>query len=149
MDIQTEFALNFAERKILDKIIILYNKRNYDSVNTELQNTYDAHEIRFPTRDTHKHWLFLKDTIVQLINSYMPTWRIKSNRAAPGFNHTLKLLNNKTKRLFWGASQTFSEIAWEAYRTAPRAYKTATHSAKHAFYNETLHSILQRNPRKF
>lgn len=61
----------------------------------------------------------------------------------------LKRLNNKKKRFFQKTSQNLSEIGWKAYRTASRAYETATHNDKHTCYCESLASILKSNPPKF
>lgn len=50
MNIQAEFAFNFEEKEILDKTIVLDNKQNYDSMNTQLQIFRDACGVGFPTR---------------------------------------------------------------------------------------------------
>uniref|UniRef100_A0A147BJF6 Putative tick transposon n=1 Tax=Ixodes ricinus TaxID=34613 RepID=A0A147BJF6_IXORI len=147
--ILANIKLSFKKSPTQQKLITLYDKGNYEAINTELQNFYDAYEVGFPTRDVNDNWLLFKDAMRDLINLYIPTRLIKSNPQAPWFNSSLKRLNNKKKRLFRSASKYNTPAAWNKYNSADEAYRSALESTKRSFYYQRLPNMLINNPKQF
>lgn len=144
-------TLNFVPktRPIFRKTIRLYDKANYERINSELQDFLPVFECSLGSRSLNDKWVMLRDKITDLTNKFIPTVSFPANKNKPWFRKSLKTLENKKKRLFRIAKRSGRASAWDRYYAAEDAYYAAIQKAKQTFYHDDLPKILINNPRQF
>lgn len=135
------------------KLIRDYGKADFRAINAELAIFADAFFPQFWERSIHEDWDIFKTEVTNLADKYILLRRISCSRKSPWFNLSLKRLQNKTKqkkkRIFRRCKESKMGELWSAYLSVAWEYKKAIVNAKHAFFNNTIPSLLSTNPHKF
>lgn len=103
---------------------------------------FDGHSVE-------ENWTRFKHIVNTLTDTYIPLRRLAPRTSSPWFNRSLNRLKNKKKRLYRAAKVSGDATRWTAYHSAECIYRSELHKAKDTFFNRTLPSILQTNPKKF
>lgn len=103
---------------------------------------FDGHSVE-------ENWTRFKHIVNTLTDTYIPLRRLAPRTSSPWFNRSLNTLKNKKKRLYRAAKFSGDATRWTAYHSAECIYRSELHKAKDTFFNRTLPSILQTNPKKF
>lgn len=131
------------------KLIKDYNKTNFEAINTELSSFLDSFCLSYNDATVEKIWTCFKDKALHLIKKHIPVRKVYHSSNAPWYTRYLNRLSNKKKRLFRAAKKSSSADKWSTYTTAAKAYSSALKETKFKFYNNTLPSLLQSNPKRF
>lgn len=126
-----------------------YNKADFLAINNELAVFLDDYLSDFDYRNVQSNWSIFLAKVVELTDKYIPAYAISSNLKKPWYNHQLKRLSNKKKRLFKSAKLSNSKARWSAYKQSADEYVQALKVAKDSFLANTLPTMLKTNPKKF
>lgn len=77
------------------KLLTLYDKGDYGSMNRDLTEFCTWFLVDFLDRSVETNWLLFKNKMRDLINRYIPTIYVTERVSSPWFNNNLKRLNNK------------------------------------------------------
>lgn len=138
-----------APRHNPGKTIRLYDKGNYEALDTELRAFFPSYQASFQSRSIQQNWTIFKEKFSALADTFIPKITFHNNRNQPWFTKSLKKLESKKKRLFRAAKNNPSNNAWDKYYIAENTYLSAIKSAKRSFYQDDLSKILRNNPKKF
>lgn len=131
------------------KTIRLYDKANYEAINSELTRFFPVFETQFSNHPVQENWLLFKSKVLELIEKYIPVCSFRANKNKPWFNKSLKRLENKKKRYFRAAKQSNNPLLWDKYYSAETEYLTAIQNAKYKFFHNDLSCMLTQNPKQF
>lgn len=147
--IHANFNFSPVLKQTSQKSIRLYDKGNYEAINSELTNFLSVLETTYLSRSVNENWTLIKHKIIELTNKYIPSCSFRKSNQKPWFTNTLKRLENKKKRAFRKAKRHANPHAWEKYYEAEHAYLAAIGSAKRSFYEVKLPKMIVDNPKKF
>lgn len=133
----------------LNKVLKNYHAADFNSINTELASFFDVFVRGFSERSVEENWCLFKEKLLYLDGEYIPISTVKSSPATPWFNNNLKRLRSRKKRLFRIAKYSNSPQAWQRYRSAANEFLVRFQSAKEEFYQKTLPSVAQGDPKRF
>lgn len=147
--IHADFVIKPVLAPTIKKTIRLYDKGNYEAINSELTNFYSTFDTAFSHHNVTENWLIFRDKLNEMVDKYIPQININPNTAQPWFNKALKRLENKKKRSFRAAKSRNTPDAWNKYKAAESAYLQAIRHAKHSFFHSDVPNMLKNNPQKF
>lgn len=113
----------------------LYDRGNYESINTHLEQFYTDYEREFHSRSVETNWELLVDKLNELTETFVPSITIKNKVSAPWFNNSIKKLINRKKRLFKSAKTKNQPSLWKAYSEAVKRLSITIQSAKRDFFD--------------
>lgn len=144
-------TFNFSPelRQTSQKTIRLYDKGNYEAINSEITNFLSVFETSYLSRSVNENWTLFKHKVIELTNKYIPSCSLRKSNQKPWFTKTLKRLENKKKRAFRTAKRHANPHAWEKYYEAENAYLAEIGSAKRSFFEVVLPKMIVDNPKKF
>lgn len=139
----------FPKKTIQKKRIVLYDKGNYEAINSDLLNFANHFLPNISSRSVDDNWRIFTTHIRKLVETFIPTISIATNSLAPWFNNTLKRLNNRKKRLFRSAKRKATDSSWNLYYAVEKEYNVSVGEAKFRFVHFELPKMLKECPRKF
>ncbi|CAN8007040.1 unnamed protein product [Ixodes hexagonus] len=126
-----------------------YGRANFSSINLALSKFLDDYLPGFLERSVESNWFLFKNCVAMLIETYIPSKKIRCNTNAPWVNANLRRLRNRKKRLFRAAKRLSSGARWTAYHNGNRKYTATLSATKSHFLNYTLPTMLANNPKQF
>lgn len=145
MTVHTTHSCDITKSKKTKKILTLYDKGDYDSINEGLTTFFDSVSTGFRQRSLESNWLLYKTELQRLVQLYIPNITITERAGSPWFNASLKRLNNKKKRLFRAAKRSNCSYTWEKYYSAAKVFDALMQPTKRNFDSTTLPSMLLEN----
>lgn len=112
------FTTHLTVEKSRNKQIKLYDRGNYEAINTALDEFYHSFKEGFDNRSVQENWHLFASKITELSETFIPTITIKEKPSAPWFTKTIKRMIGKKKRLFKTARKKNRKSAREAYHKA-------------------------------
>lgn len=131
------------------KTIRDYSRADIRSITEEMERFVGEFMANFEERSIQENWSIFKNKLLYLVERYVPQRNVRTNPRSPWFNAALRRLRNKKKRLFRSAKRVDRPDRWSQYQNANAEYLREVSNAKNAYFNVTLPSFLQNNPRKF
>lgn len=131
------------------KIFQDYSRANIELITTELEQFTEEFLENFEERSVNENWSLYRNKLLSLMDKHVPKKKICSNPRSPWFSNHLGRLRNKKKRLFRKAKRANNAARWMDYQRTNAEYTKAVRNAKQNFFNNTLPTLLQTNPRKF
>lgn len=144
-----EIKLSRPKDKNKSKTIRDFKHANFDAINRDLCGFVDAFLIDFDNRSVQDNWDLFTNQVKALLDKYVPTRSIISNKSAPWYNNHIKRLSNKKKRVYRSAKRCPCDYHWNAHRLASDEYVSALRCAKQHFLEITLPSMLATDTKKF
>lgn len=143
-DLKARFSYTKKTKTIRD-----YSKADLAAITEQMEHFMDEMMPDFDERTLEQNWSLFKCKLLFLIENYVPQRKVQCNPQSPWFTAALRRLCNKKKRLYRSAKKSNNSNRWSDYHRISEEYCRAISQAKQTFFNVTLPSYLQVDPRKF
>lgn len=137
------------DKTTFEKCILDYAHADEEKNNEMLAAFWPNFHQRFNTRTTNENWTLFCDKLKEIERACVPKLIIRAQAGDPWFTHEVEAVLNKKKRCYRKATRSGKPEDFVQYKEVAGLLEAKISEAKNKFFNFTLCSMLQTNPKKF
>ena len=127
-----------------------YHRADVSGINEELSNFTTSFLSNSPYDNTvENNWLQLKDTLLHIIDKYVPFKHVNNGNHLPWITKSIKLQMKQRKSLYDKAKRTQAASDWRAYRKARNQVNKALSTAHQQYYTHLFDDAHTNNNKRF